>query len=221
MTRFRVHDPSVSVFAGSVCNLYQAFLHREELAVGPRLLCYVSRLAEGLEPFPSWNSGLTVVTGVSEVDKPGKVSEEGVLKNSSRSNRRNTLIDGDEKVTSNSGNSSQEHRISGGGVSVTGNHETNTNLEVNFRKPHSTDSGMQISVVNAFKAYEDFLEQLCGINPSSRSEGLNVALNQKPKMSSSPSFEKKNSLPLESDTSVARICKNLTQRPQMHFLLKI
>lgn len=196
--------------------LLELFLIR--LCVG---LCGFARLAEGLEPFPSWNSGLTVVTGVSEVDKPGKVSEEGVLKNSSRSNRRNTLIDGDEKVTSNSGNSSQEHRISGGGVSVTGNHETNTNLEVNFRKPHSTDSGMQISVVNAFKAYEDFLEQLCGINPSSRSEGLNVALNQKPKMSSSPSFEKKNSLPLESDTSVARICKNLTQRPQMHFLLKI
>lgn len=67
-------------------------------------LCGFVRFVEGLELFLFWNFGLMVVIGVLEVDKFGKVSEEGVLKNSSRLNRRNILIDGDEKVIFNFGN---------------------------------------------------------------------------------------------------------------------
>lgn len=173
--------------------------HREELAVGPRLLCYVSRLAEGVEPFLSRSPASTVVTGDAEIDLSGKVKKESVLKNCSAANSMNTVVDGDGEVTGNSGNSSQECSKNGGdGSAFTGNHQTNNILRGNSCKSYPKDLDSQLFVVNAFKAYEEFLILLSGGNSPLEIGDSNITVNHKSKNSSTALIEGQASLPLES-----------------------
>jgi integrator complex subunit 3 len=136
--------------------------HCEGLAVGPRLLCYVSRLAEEVKLPVLSRSGLTVILGECE-------AEDGVK--SGVANMVNAVGEGIEK----SSNLSQEYRSNGG--DVTGNHQTNSSTVENDSKPQSKDVDSDISVDSGFKAYQEFLRQLSKGHPSGEGGELNFTAN--------------------------------------------
>lgn len=152
------------------------------------------RLAEGLKLPLLSSSGLTAVTGDAEVDPSVKPEEDGV--NNTAANRINAVADVGE-VMGKSGNSSQDYRSNGG--DVLGNHQTNSSLLENDRKSHPKDVDLQISVVNAFKAYEEFLRQLSKGNPPSQAGDLG---NHNSVISSSTPLERQASIPLGSNRAV-------------------
>ncbi|KAG0573724.1 hypothetical protein KC19_VG203900 [Ceratodon purpureus] len=162
--------------------------HREGLAVGPRLLCYVSRLAKGLK-VPRFSApGLAEVTGDTEVEVSVKLEQDGKI-------RITSVADEDGGVMSKIGNG-------GNGSGFGGNHQSNRNLLINDDKFYPKDMALQSSVANAFKSYEEFLRQLSRGNPPSQAGDSNVLANHKPIMPSSTALERQGSLPLESNRAV-------------------
>jgi len=162
-------------------------------------MCGCVRLAEGIEP-PLFSSfAPTVAAGDAEVDLSSKLE---VLRNCSGANRLNLVADGDGNVLGNSGNSSQEHYKNGGDGSADGaNHQTNCNLEENCRKSYSNDVNLQISVANAFKAYEEFLSQLSRGNSPSDAGDLKLTANHQPVNSNFTPLEGHTSIPPEPNTA--------------------
>lgn len=157
-------------------------------------ICGCVRLAEGMKPSLFSSPGLMVVAGEAEIGLPSKL---GVLKNCSGENRLNVVTDGD------SGNSSQEHCKNGGdGPADGGNHQTNSSIGENCRKSHSNDVNLKISVVNAFKAYEEFLSQLGRGNPPSQTGDLKLTANHQPVNSNSTPLEGQASIPLEPSSAI-------------------
>jgi integrator complex subunit 3 len=151
-----------------LCQLLVAW-HREGLAVGPRLLCYVSRLAEEVATSSCSSLGLKGITGSLEVE-PRDCTTRGSELDKTDTGGPPVVLDFDEEgevLESSIEPPFEGIHENGGGRSAFGwpktGHQSNLPKHVGncVLKLQSRDFVSQTAVANAFKAYENFLKQTC------------------------------------------------------------
>lgn len=171
------------------------------------------RLAEETEVSASGN--LKSVTGGSETEKLNshiKLGEEGPKSGATSSPNAEEV----GEVLKNSGKNSQEHSKNGGdGSPFAWNHRVVSNSVEKCQKLCSKKMVIGTCAVNAFKAYEDFLQQMSKEAPISQAGDSNTPPNQNSVNSNSTAKEgegpllKTNNVDTEGESPYAALVRHL------------